>query len=267
MEGNVKEVIEKTDNTLLENEPKDKPSKSENTEKIKEEEKETFTDSQEDEEKEEKTPNKTTEDVEKGKKTQTPEEREKFAKERREREARTKEIENVKKEAYEQALVDAVNSVNPYTKKEIKTPKDRQVFLKMRELEKSGHDPITDYYQYDDIVEPKTQEKAFDFKADGQNFKEKYPDVDLDTLIADDNFKKFSTKLIGKASLADIYETFIETKTFFETEADKKARRMIAKAKATPGGINSNIGSNEPSLYTLEQIKTMSKLMLVKIMI
>lgn len=198
-------------------------------------------------------------------KKQSKEINNKYAELRREKEKKEAELKEIEKKAYEKGLVEAVNGVNPYTNEKIEDSHDIQVFLTMREMEKKGLDPITDYYKYtrDKLREetqkdtPKQKDTKW-FEEDAKRFSEEYPDVSIAELGKDVRFLKFGKGKINNLPLAEVYADYLEFVGEIESEIDKKARRMVAKSKATPGPVSTTTNVDN-EIYSLDQIKGMSQ--------
>jgi hypothetical protein len=232
-------------------------------ENVDEEESEEFSDSN-DENKDEK---ESSDDDEKGKakdsddkndkKKQSKEENRKFAERRREREKQEKDRKAIEEKAYRKAILEIVKT-NPYNEKEIKTDKDVQVYLNMKKLEEAGLDPISDYWQLDEVT-AKEKEKEWspkiDLKQDALQFVKDFPEVSLSELNKNERFLKFAKGKIGIIPLSEVYSDFQEFIEELDSEADKKARSLMAKAKATPGVTTTEKSDNE--YYTIEEIKKM----------
>jgi hypothetical protein len=233
-------------------------------ENVDEEESEEFSDSN-DENKDEK---ESSDDDEKGKakdsddkndkKKQSKEENRKFAERRREREKQEKDRKAIEEKAYRKAILEIVK-INPYTEKEIKTDKDVQVYLNMKKLEEAGLDPVSDYWQLDEVIAKEKEKEGsskIDPKQDALQFAKDFPDVPLADLNKDTRFLKFAKGKIGIIPLSEVYSDFQEFIEELDSEADKKARSLMAKAKATPG-VTTTTEKSDNEYYTIEEIKKM----------
>jgi hypothetical protein len=196
------------------------------------------------------------------------EKRSKYAQKRREKEEREKEIERVRQEAYNKALIDSVDGVNPYTGEKIEDQHDVDEYLTMREMDKKGLDPIADYHKYlkDKAREERnktnfnaqklTQEQLIE---DAKLFRTTYPNVKISDLQSDSRFLKFSDGKLETQPLTKVYSDYLEFVKEFEAEVDKKARRLAAKAKSSPGPQETSSNTNESDYFTLDQIRKMSQ--------
>lgn len=196
------------------------------------------------------------------------EKRSKFAQQRREKEEREKEIEKVKKEAYKQALIDSVDGVNPYTGDKIEDQHDIDEFLAMREMEKKGLDPIADYHKYlKDKAREEKNKTNFNasklneeqIKEDAVLFQKTYPNVKIADLQNDSRFIKFSEGKLDVLPLTKVYGDYLDFVKEIDAEVDKKARKLFAKAKSSPGPQETSSQTQDSEYYTLDQIKKMSQ--------
>ena len=167
------------------------------------------------------------------KKVQTPEENSRYARERRKKE----EMDNKVQEAYRKGRLEAYKGkINPYT--------NIKVYENMYALDKAGKDPISDYANYiadkereaekERLEKEKIQENA---RKDIEDFSAKYPNVDIQQLLDDENFTDY---MEGKnKSLVEVYESFNKLKNQFRTSAIDVAKQTIANANASPGSLGS----------------------------
>jgi len=182
-----------------------------------------------------------------------------YAELRRKREAEekaklAKEREDRDKQIREKATVEGKLSVlktNPYTEEPINDEEDLKEYEIMRELEKSGKDPVKDYpkevanrnriakQKADELekskadADAKQQEKA---KKEVEEFSKLHPDVDLNKLAADAEFQKFAGDKFGRWTLDEIYSSYIvknPPKDNTNTD-DEKAKELAKKQTKTP---------------------------------
>lgn len=170
------------------------------------------------------------------KKELTREERARYAELRRAAEQK----ERIENDAYEKGLVDAVNGVNPYTNEPIQTKADIEEFRNMREAAKLGYDPVADYSKF--LKEKQNRQNAiqsntFDFKLDKEEFEKSYPDIDINALVSDDEFKDFADGLVGIIPLKDIYGKYQKTQAKVEQSIQKRVLKEMSKGKSSPGSL------------------------------
>lgn len=182
------------------------------------------------------------------------------AAQRREREQRERQLQ----ETREQAIIDALGGKNPYTDADMKDSEDVKEFLLMREIEKKGGDPVTDFsrYQKDRAREQsaaarRAEEEQQWFEKDRASFLEKHPTVNLDELIADEDFADYADGKVGKKPLAEIYEGYLRSAARFEERARNRAAQAVANREASPGALGT-AGSSDTGYYTPEQVDAMS---------
>lgn len=274
MNENNEVLIEKTEITDGQTTSTDKGNESNETKtEVEVSESETNLDTESDEEADfsDTSEEEQTETLDKDKAKQEPnkEKNSKFAQQRREKEAREKEIEEIKQKAYTQALVDSVNGVNPYTGDKIEDEHDIQEYLTMREIEKKGLDPISDYHKYlkDKAREEKNKTNIAktppltneQIQEDAKLFRTKYPNVSINDLQNDARFLKFSDGKLGTQTLTKVYGDYQDFVKEFDVEVDKKARRLLAKSKSSPGAVETATPSVDSDFFTIEQIKQMSQ--------
>lgn len=166
--------------------------------------------------------------------------------ERRKQEKAKKE-EALRKEGYNKALKEAVDGINPYTNKPIKDETDMEIYLQMRELEKSGKDPVTDYADY--VAEKNRQTRKEELAKKQQedyatndinSFSKKYPDIDVVKLFEDEHFAIFAEGKLGQKPLTTVYEQFLKYESYYEKKAEAESNEKAIKKFAR---ANSNMGA------------------------
>lgn len=175
------------------------------------------------------------------KQEQSKEENSKYAQARRKAEAEFKKKEE---EAYRRGKFEAFKGkINPYTNTEITDENDFEVYEEMCEIANKGMDPIEDYIQY--TTDKKREEKKAkeekekineEVKKDIEDFQEKYPNVDLNALLEDEDFKDY---IDGRRKpLIDLYEKYKKLENKFRNGGIDIAKKTIANTNATPGSLN-----------------------------
>ena len=174
--------------------------------------------------------------------------------------------EKASKEETELKVLKEYVGKNPYTGEPIETLRDVKVYKTMKQIEKNGGDPIQDYHKYAGLEEQKALDsektRTENIKKDVEDFRSAYPDINLNELSKDNDFVKFSNKLIGKVSLKDIYEAYSSIKTSLKASAEDSAKKEIAKKIAkdnSSAGSLATVGDAGAPKYSLEQIGKMSK--------
>lgn len=182
------------------------------------------------------------------------------ARRRREAEARQKEL----ADARVNAIIEAVGE-NPFTGEELKDSSDVEEYLAMKEIQRAGGDPLRDFAKHRKDKERKAredaereeQEKAW-YRSDGEAFAAKYPDVDLNALVADPQFAEYADGKVGKKPLSEIYEGYQKLSEDLRKKADERAAQAIANSRATPGALSST-KAPEGNFFTREQVQAMSQ--------
>ncbi len=150
------------------------------------------------------------------------------------------------KEIREKAIIEAIGGRNPFTGEEVKDSADIEEYLLMRKIEESGGDPVTDYAKHFKaqakevaaVREKEAAEREW-YSKDRENFKARFPDVDIHTLVADENFSLFAQGKVGEMPLADIYEGFVKMKGEYDKQAQNMAAQYYANSRSSPGALSS----------------------------
>lgn len=187
-------------------------------------------------------------------KEQSREQRAMHAQKRREAEQRARELEEVKRRAKMEGLKEGLGGKNPYTDSPIEDDIDLQTYLTMKEIEKSGGDPVMDYAKYSATKRREEAKAAAEkaketnwYAADRAEFQKAHPEVTdevLNELLQDETFSAFADKMVGKVPLKDIYESYNTIRGIFDGEAHDKAERMYAKKLSSPASLG------EPGEFT-----------------
>lgn len=184
---------------------------------------------------------------------QSNEENSKYASIRRKaQEDAKKQIEQARKEAYEQGLNQGkvqsyIGRNNPYTGQAIKDEYDVQEYLDMYELDSNGKDPISGYRELQkDKARKEAEEKVRAeeqskqekwYQDDTKDFVEKYSAEKLQELGKDEDFNLFANGKIGKVPLAQIYEDYQKLINKYEKKSVETAKQIVANNSTTPGAI------------------------------
>ena len=181
---------------------------------------------------------------------------------RRRREAeRQKELREVRLKA----VIETLGGKNPYTGEEITDEADVQEYFTMRDISARGGDPLADFASQRKSEEKRrleSEKKAADeaawYREDKEKFSEKYPEVDIGELSADETFIDYAGGKIGSVPLIEIYEDYLKLTAALQKRSKEMASRMVANAQSSPGSLG---GGNPPEegFYTREQVRKMSK--------
>lgn len=163
-----------------------------------------------------------------------------------------KEIERVRKEAYEQGLAQGkvqsyIGKQNPYTGETIKDDYDVQEYLDMFELDSNGEDPINGYRELQKQrareeaeeklkLEEENKQKKW-YEDDTKDFVDKYSAEKLNELSKDKDFELFANGKLGSVPLAQIYEDYQKLISKYEKKSVATAKQIVANNTNTPGAI------------------------------
>lgn len=173
-------------------------------------------------------------------------------------------IEAIRREAYERGIREGrvaafSGKKNEYTGQPIKDEYDLEVYETMRKIEEAGGDPVADFAS--EMAERRRQEaqKANERKETEQKyqtelveFAKEMPDVDLKVLFNDPKFRTFARGKLGVMSLKEVYADYSTLTATAENDAELKAKRIVAKQKASPGSLTGKGAPksiNEQELY------------------
>lgn len=210
------------------------------------------------EEEEVESPDETSEDSEEEDAREKKKEQNRINAQRRKDERAKKEAE-LEKKGYNKALKEAVDGVNPYTGKPINDDVDMEMYLEMRELEKQGKDPLTDYAEF--VAEKsrksrkeqtlKKQQEEYATK-DIEDFSKSYPDIDVNKLFNDERFNSFADGKLGNKPLREVYNDFLKFESFYEQKAEddstEKAVKKYARTQSAMGSMK-NPGTPKKKSY------------------
>jgi hypothetical protein len=168
-----------------------------------------------------------------------------FAQKRREQEEIQKRREE---EAEKRGLLKALKGTdNPFTGEAIQDEDDVEEYLLMKQAKEAGFDPVSELSKFQKHTareERKKQESGFDVKADVKAFKEKYPDTDINELVADKEFAEFAEPFAQKIPLATIYAQYQLMKSRVDATAKVQAETKYKRKMASPGSMTG--GADKP---------------------
>lgn len=173
-------------------------------------------------------------------------------------------IEAIRREAYERGIREGrvaafSGKKNEYTGQPIKDEYDLEVYETMRNIEEKGGDPVADFAS--EMAERRRQEamKANErvqteqkYQTELVEFAKEMPDVDLKVLFNDPKFRTFARGKLGVMSLKEVYTDYSTLTATAENDAELKAKRIVAKQKASPGSLTGKGAPksiNEQELY------------------
>lgn len=168
-----------------------------------------------------------------------------FAQKRREQEEIQKRREE---EAEKRGLLKALKGTdNPFTGEPIQDQDDVEEYLLMKQAKEAGFDPVSELSKFQKHTareERKKQGTGFDVKADVQAFKEKYPDTDINELVADKEFAEFAEPFAQKIPLATIYAQYQLMQSRVDASAKVQAETKYKRKMASPGSMTG--GADKP---------------------
>ena len=176
------------------------------------------------------------------------------------RERRKAEQEKALKKARYDAILEALNGENPYTNEKMEDDADVEEYLTMKEMEKKGYDPISDFSKF---VKGKAKEKERQrleennqkewIENDKQDFSAKHPDVNLDELVSDELFRTFALGKVGKLSMDKIYTDYQTFMKKSEERATDRAAQVLANTAATPGKLSNQNTTQQKSVENMSK--------------
>lgn len=177
----------------------------------------------------------------------------------------------------EQTIIETLGGINPYTGEEMKDAEDVKQYLTMREIKARGGDPVGDYAKYHKIMERERAQKEAEEEQkrtdeaerkaahdrDVSAFREKYPDVSMQSMMNDAEFMAYAKGRVGKdASIYAVYDAYAAAKAAEDARVEQRAREMAAQmqanAKASPGTAVGQ-ASEDAEYFTREQVQAMTQ--------
>lgn len=173
-------------------------------------------------------------------------------------------IEAIRREAYERGIREGrvaafSGKKNEYTGQPIKDEYDLEVYETMRKIDEKGGDPVADFAS--EMAERRRQEAMNvnervqteqKYQTELVEFAKEMPDVDLKVLFNDPKFRTFARGKLGIMSLKEVYADYSTLTATAENDAELKAKRIVAKQKASPGSLTGKGAPksiNEHELY------------------
>lgn len=174
--------------------------------------------------------------------------------------------------AKEVEMVKSLYKTNKWTGEPIEDEYDVEEFLAMQALADKGEDPMNAYRkqikankrsaaqaakeQADSMVQKQSRAQA-----GLQVFKEAHPDVNVQKLLADEDFLKFGKEALETVSLSKVYEAYLPIKTEKERikAENEKAAALAANSSVAVGSVTSATELIDNEFFTKEQVLEMSK--------
>lgn len=197
-------------------------------------------------------------------KPQTREDNAYYARKRREAE-RKAEIRSAEEKARNQAIIDALDGVNPYTNEKMVDSFDVDEYLAMKKIAKAGGDPIADFHkaskkadrERDAETKRATDQRAW-LNADRAEFEKKHPTVSIAELAKDELFVSYAGDRVGKVPLSTLYEEYADIIGQAEERANRKAAQAQANSAASVGALTDKT-TPPATVLTREDVAKMSQ--------
>lgn len=177
-----------------------------------------------------------------------------YARERRKKEEEAR-IAKIEKATKVKTIIETLDGVNPYTYEKMEDEADVEEYLTMREIEKSGKDPITDFSSYqkqkakEEAEQQRVKKESEEWITnDAKDFKSKHPDVNLDDLIKDELFVSIAKPQAGKIPMTKIYETYSLALNKIEEKAVARTAQAIANLQSSIGALKNTAPSSPKSV-------------------
>ena len=137
----------------------------------------------------------------------------------------------------------------------------------MKQIEKDGKDPISDYPEY---VKKQEREAATSRKSqeatnekitnDLEEFAIKHPGVNVNDVFGDKLFESFAEGKLGKKSLSEVYSAYLPIKEAMAS-AKRDSEKSAHDAAVKSAAVGSVTNASEPAdkdFFTKEQVQKMS---------
>ena len=156
-----------------------------------------------------------------------------------------KAINEAREQGLRQGRVNAfIGKTNHFTGEPIKDGADLSVYEMMQKIEVDGGDPINDLHKHiansmrgqQEVVTKQRQSQA-NTRSDVTDFATKHPDVKISELMADKDFMLMAEGRLGSVPLSSIYESYKSIKSRIGETAERQAKSIVAKQKASPGAL------------------------------
>lgn len=177
-----------------------------------------------------------------------------FARERRKKETEAR-LAKIEKETKVKTIIETLDGVNPYTNEKMEDETDVEEYLTMREIEKSGKDPITDFSSYqkqkakEEAEQQRVKKESEEWITnDAKDFKSKHPDANLDELLKDELFVSIAKPQAGKIPMTKIYEIYSLALNKIEEKAVARTAQAIANQQSSIGALKNTAPSSPKSV-------------------
>ena len=147
----------------------------------------------------------------------------------------------------------------------MKDDADIEEYLEMKEIQREGLDPVSDYSRFrkkkererQQAAETERQQKEW-YASDAADFAKKYPDVKLDDIVKGEAFQSFAAGKVGKVPISEIYGDFLRAKEVFIEEYKNQTAQEYANKQASPGALGGGSAA-EKTFFTKDEVDKMSR--------
>lgn len=160
---------------------------------------------------------------------------------RRREEARERELQG----AREEAIIEALDGINPYTGEAMKDASDVQKFLSMKEERRDKG-----------AVAPQVGTEEW-FVHDREAFRTAHPDVSMEDLIRDPRFQTFSEGKVGHLPMEEIWTGYRRFLAQFDEKALNLAAQSVANRLSSPGSLGGGDAA-QSDYFSPDRVRGMS---------
>ena len=158
---------------------------------------------------------------------------------RRREEARARELQS----AREEAIIEALDGINPYTGEAMKDASDVQKFLSMKEERRASAAPQVGTEEW--------------FVHDRESFRAAHPDVSMEDLIRDPRFQTFSEGKVGHLPMEEIWTGYRRFLAQFDEKALNLAAQSVANRLSSPGSLGGGDAA-QSDYFSPDRVRGMS---------
>jgi hypothetical protein len=170
----------------------------------------------------------------------------------------------------DEIILETLGRKNPFTGGDMADSEDVEEYLLQKEISEKGGDPVGDLAAY---RKQKAREKraAEASEVEGKQrmatelneFREKFPNVNVQELLRDEDFAEYADGKLGRKTISAVYEAYVNYKnklTGKQTEAKEEAKAAQANAnkKASVGSLHSSHKESK-DFFTPDQVRAMSR--------
>ncbi len=147
----------------------------------------------------------------------------------------------------ERAIIETLDGKNPFDGSEMRDGGDVERFLLMKK----------ERLEREEAQTREAEAKEEWFRADRDAFLAAHPDVDVDALIRDEHFVRFSQGRVGHVPMNEIYEGYRAFLSAFDEKAKSLAAQALANSASGPGALGGTRRAESDS-FTADEVRRMS---------